>query len=70
VGLSGPLILLLFSLAHGTTDCGTSRLAPWNPSLLGDFDMFLASGYVKIAIEMAIDIVTIVDFPIENGDFP
>ena len=27
----------------------------------------LPSGYVKIAIEMTIEIV---DFPIENGDFP
>jgi hypothetical protein len=33
--------MCFFSLAHGTPDCGTSRLAPWNPSFLGEFDMFL-----------------------------
>ena len=57
-------------IAESERHNSTSRLAPWNPSFLGDFDMFSPSGYVKIAIEMAIDIVTIVDFPIENGDFP
>ena len=46
------------------------KTSPMESIIFGWVWYVFTLGYVKIAIETAIDIVTIVDFPIENGDFP